>query len=146
MANGNNKRLKAYVRYDGTGRVIAGSLILQRFKPKVGNWKEITAYECCNETPSTTTTTSTLLTTTTTNPGYFTWTVYFGENAEAACAQTTPTLVYTAGPDFTGSVIYTDTALSITLPEGTVLALVTGAGRFTFTINASGEATSPTPC
>ena len=66
MANGNNKRLKAYVRYDGTGRVIAGSLILQRFKPKVGNWKEITAYECCNETPSTTTTTSTLLTTTTT--------------------------------------------------------------------------------
>lgn len=50
MANGNNKRLKAYVRYDGTGRVIAGSLILQRFKPKVGNWKEINAYECCNQT------------------------------------------------------------------------------------------------
>ena len=30
-----NNKLKAYVRYDGTGRVIAGSLILQRFKPKV---------------------------------------------------------------------------------------------------------------
>jgi hypothetical protein len=43
-----NNKLKAYVRYDGTGRVIAGSLILQRFKPKVGNWKEIDAYECCN--------------------------------------------------------------------------------------------------
>lgn len=46
-----NNKLKAYVRYDGTGRVIAGSLILQRFKPKVGNWKEIDAYECCNPSP-----------------------------------------------------------------------------------------------
>lgn len=43
-----NNKLKAYVRFDGTGRVIAGSLILQRFKPKVGNWKEIDANECCN--------------------------------------------------------------------------------------------------
>lgn len=50
MANGNNKRLKAYVRYDGTGRVVPSSLILARFKPKVGNYKEIDAYECCNET------------------------------------------------------------------------------------------------
>jgi hypothetical protein len=59
-----NNKLKAYVRYDGTGRVIAGSLILQRFKPKVGNWQEIDAYECCN--PTTTTTTSSAPTTTTT--------------------------------------------------------------------------------
>lgn len=44
----NKKDLKAYVRYDGTGRVIAGSLILQRFKPKVGNWKQIGAYQCCD--------------------------------------------------------------------------------------------------
>ena len=58
MANSNN-RLKAYVRYDGSGRVIAGSLILQRFKPKVGNWQEIDANECCNETTSTTSTTTT---------------------------------------------------------------------------------------
>ena len=57
MANSNN-RLKAYVRYDGTGRVIAGSLILQRSKPKVGNWQEIDANECCNYVPTTTTTTS----------------------------------------------------------------------------------------
>jgi hypothetical protein len=64
MANSNN-RLKAYVRYDGTGRVIAGSLILQRFKPKVGNWQEIDANECCN--PPTTTTTSTSSTSTTTS-------------------------------------------------------------------------------
>ena len=65
----NNNKLKAYVRYDGTGRVIAGSLILQRFKPKVGNWQEIDANECCNYVPTTTTTstsTSTSTTTTTT--------------------------------------------------------------------------------
>lgn len=44
-----NKRInKAYVRYDGSGRVISGSLILSRLKPKVGNWQEIPAYECCN--------------------------------------------------------------------------------------------------
>jgi hypothetical protein len=49
-----NKRInKAYVRYDGTGRVIPGSLILNRFKPAVGNWQETPAYECCNPTPST---------------------------------------------------------------------------------------------
>lgn len=59
----NRKDLKAYVRYDGSGRVVAGSLILRRQKPKVGNWVEIQAYECCN--PTTTTTTSTSSTTTT---------------------------------------------------------------------------------
>jgi hypothetical protein len=66
MANSNN-RLKAYVRYDGTGRVIAGSLILQRSKPKVGNWVEIDANECCNYVPTTTTTTSSTSTSTTTS-------------------------------------------------------------------------------
>ena len=74
MANGNNQRLKAFVRFDGTGRVVAGSLILRKKAPKVGNWQEITAYECCNYTttttttvaPTTTTTTSTSSTTTTT--------------------------------------------------------------------------------
>ena len=61
----NRKDLKAYVRYDGSGRVVPGSLILRRQKPKVGNWTEIQAYECCN--PTTTTTTSTSSTTTTTS-------------------------------------------------------------------------------
>ena len=46
MANSNNQ-LKAYVRFDGTGRIVPSSLILQRFKPKVGNWQEIPATECC---------------------------------------------------------------------------------------------------
>lgn len=70
MANGNNKRLKAYVRFDGSGRVVSSSLILQRNKPKVGNWQEIDAYECCNYTTTTTTsTTPTTTTTTTPTPG-----------------------------------------------------------------------------
>jgi len=62
----NNNKLKAYVRYDGTGRVISGSLILQSFKPQVGNWVEIDANECCNYVPTTTTTTTATPTTTTT--------------------------------------------------------------------------------
>jgi hypothetical protein len=64
MANISKRPLKAFVRYDGTGRVISGSLILQANKPKVGNWQEIDAYECCN--PTTTTSTTTVAPTTTT--------------------------------------------------------------------------------
>lgn len=48
-----NKRInKAYIRYDGNGRVIPGALILNRFKPTGGGkWHEIPAYECCNPSP-----------------------------------------------------------------------------------------------
>lgn len=46
-------KLKAFVRYDGTGRVIAGSLILQATKPKVGNWMEIDSNLCCTSTTTT---------------------------------------------------------------------------------------------
>ncbi len=59
-------KLKAFVRFDGSGRVIPSSLILQKSKPKVGNWKQINATQCCDYIPSTTTTTSTSNTTTTT--------------------------------------------------------------------------------
>lgn len=44
----NKRDLRAYVRYDGTGRIIPGSLVLRRSKPKVGDWKEIQTYECCD--------------------------------------------------------------------------------------------------
>lgn len=53
-------KLKAFVRFDGSGRVIPSSLILQKSKPKVGNWKEINATQCCNSVPGTTTTTTTV--------------------------------------------------------------------------------------
>lgn len=56
MATIDNRPLKAYVRFDGTGRIVPSSLILRRKKPKVGKWMEIPAYECCNPTTTTTTT------------------------------------------------------------------------------------------
>jgi len=55
MAN-NQKKLKAFVRYDGSGRVVASSLILRKNKPRVGRWVEIPQYLCCNGTGTTTTT------------------------------------------------------------------------------------------
>jgi hypothetical protein len=66
MGSINSRPLKAYVRFDGSGRIVAGSLILRRNKPKVGKWVEIPAYECCNPT-TTTTTTGVPVTTTTTS-------------------------------------------------------------------------------
>lgn len=60
------RNLKAFVRFDGSGRVVAGSLILRKQKPKVGRWVEIPAYECCEYVPTTTTTTTASPTTTTT--------------------------------------------------------------------------------
>jgi hypothetical protein len=42
-----NKKLRAWVRYDGKNRVVAGSLILQPNKPKDGKWKELPVYKCC---------------------------------------------------------------------------------------------------
>lgn len=56
MGSINSRPLKAFVRFDGSGRIVAGSLVLRRNKPKVGKWQEITAYECCNSTTTTTTT------------------------------------------------------------------------------------------
>jgi len=43
-----NKKLKAFARIDGTGRVVPGSLVLRERKPKTGKWKEVEANECCN--------------------------------------------------------------------------------------------------
>jgi hypothetical protein len=45
----NKRTLKAFVRYDGSGRVVSSSLILRKQKPKVGKWTEIQGYECCND-------------------------------------------------------------------------------------------------
>ena len=66
MAQNTNRPLKAYVRFDGTGRIVPSSLILRRKMPKVGKWVEIPAYECCNYVPTTTTTTSSTSSSTTT--------------------------------------------------------------------------------
>lgn len=66
MANIN--RLKAWVRYDGKGRLVGGGPITQESKPKNGDWEEIPYYSyCCQEGPTTTTTTSTSTSTTSTS-------------------------------------------------------------------------------
>ena len=48
----NRRDLKAYARYDGSGRIIPGSNILRKNEPKNGNWKELQAYACCNLNPN----------------------------------------------------------------------------------------------
>lgn len=53
---GNSRPLKAYVRFDGSGRMVSGSLIWRQEMPKVGTWMEIVGYQCCNFTTTTTTT------------------------------------------------------------------------------------------
>lgn len=45
---GLNKDKRAFVRIDGSGRIVPGSLIFRKSKPKTGKWKEISGYECCN--------------------------------------------------------------------------------------------------
>jgi hypothetical protein len=119
MANSNN-RLKAYVRYDGTGRVIAGSLILQRSKPKVGNWQEIDANECCNPTTTTTTTTEAPVTTTTTSSSTSTSTSTTSTSTSTSTSTTstttTPTpgacFCYTISNETAGTLLYTYTDCS----------------------------------
>ena len=49
-----DKKLKAYIRLDYSGRSIPTSLILRRNKPKVGRWVEVPASECCTTTTTTT--------------------------------------------------------------------------------------------
>jgi hypothetical protein len=79
MGSINSRPLKAYVRFDGSGRIVAGSLVLRRSMPKVGKWKEIQAYECCNPTTTTTTTAAPTTTTTTTEAEPTTTTTTTGE-------------------------------------------------------------------
>ena len=45
---GNLRDLKAFVRYDGSGRVVAGSLIFRKKKPTIGNFQQVQSFQCCN--------------------------------------------------------------------------------------------------
>jgi hypothetical protein len=97
----NQRNLKAFVRYDGSGRVVAGSLILRKNKPKVGRWQEIPAYECCNYVPTTTTTTTASPTTTTTS---------------SSTSTTTSTSTSTSTTTSTSTSTTTTTTTQFTLP------------------------------
>lgn len=115
MAN-NQKKLKAFVRYDGSGRVVASSLILRKNKPRVGRWFEIPTYECCNETTTTTTTTGIPTTTTTTTPTVYDFTGGYGlGSAGEACFAGMTQTFYSTTPYVSvanGSVLYTDAGLT----------------------------------
>jgi hypothetical protein len=110
MAN-NQKKLKAFVRYDGSGRVVASSLILRKNKPRVGRWFEIPEYLCCNGTnPSSTTTT-------TTNGGGggtpTAWAIITSPTPQNACAGVPGWLVYTSQSTLgVGVTLYYDALLT----------------------------------
>lgn len=118
MAN-NQKKLKAFVRYDGSGRVVASSLILRKNKPRVGRWFEIPTYECCNGTTTTTTTQGGGgVTVTAFVKGYWT-------NPTDACNTTTTgnLLFYSSSSTLSAGVrIFTDAALTIPVTPGWIIS------------------------
>jgi hypothetical protein len=129
MAN-NQKKLKAFVRYDGSGRVVASSLILRKNKPRVGRWVEIPQYLCCNGTS----------TTTTTNGGGVTPTAFIKRywfNTSQACSITSSPglLVYSASTVLqAGVTVFQNPSLTIPAAQGFVIdngdgtKLLVGAG------------------
>ena len=56
MASTNKQGLKQFIRLDGSGRVVGGSNVWRKNKPRNGNWVQILGYECCDLTLTTTTT------------------------------------------------------------------------------------------
>lgn len=110
-------KLKAFVRFDGSGRVIPSSLILQKSKPKVGNWKEINATQCCNGSSSTTTTTTTI-----SAPKSFSKEYWL--NGVDACNTTIygTLIVYTTASSLSAGVsVFTDQTLTTPIQEGFVI-------------------------
>jgi hypothetical protein len=57
-SNAYKRELKAFVRLDGQGRKVSSSLIYRKNIPKVGQWVQIQAFECCDPWFTTTTTTT----------------------------------------------------------------------------------------
>lgn len=115
----NQSKLKAWVRYDGTGRVISGGPIFQVNKPKVGNWRQIDANLCCN---------STLTTTTTQGGGGATPTAFITQywvSVENACNQAWPQgtlLFYSASSMITSGVtVFSNASLTTPVTEGFVV-------------------------
>ena len=104
----NQSKLKAWVRYDGTGRVISGGPIFQVNKPKVGNWRQIDANLCCNGNTPTTTTTTTSGGTPTAHI------IRLGYTEFGACENPYLTGVYYTSSSVitTGTIIYSDASLT----------------------------------
>ena len=145
----NQSKLKAWVRYDGTGRVISGGPIFQVNKPKVGNWKQIDANLCCNGALTTTTTT--------TGGGGITPTAWVGkaadrnyDSAQRACNNPDAIIVlYTSTDTFpipVNTVLYTDAALttliSTTYPDYVNVSI----NDWVFGVAYGGSVGSGEPC
>jgi hypothetical protein len=158
MGSINSRPLKAFVRYDGSHRIVAGSLILRKNKPKVGKWKEISAYECCNFTPTTTTTTTTVAptttttttvaptTTTTTTAAYVTWEMAASNisSGDACTGGSGIVTLYSATSPLTnGMVLYSNTGLTIPLTSGWY---ANPANSTVYEVNVSGVILSQALC
>jgi hypothetical protein len=134
-------KLKAFVRIDGSGKVIPGGPIFQAQKPKVGKWREISIKECCNYNPNTTTTTtsstsstSTSTTTTTTTEAPIIPTLfvkaYWQNTGDSCSAETYGDLTFYSASEtlVPGVTVFTDEALTIPVTEGYVIS----ANPFTY--------------
>ena len=132
----NQSKLKAWVRYDGTGRVVTAGPILQANKPKVGNWRQMNADLCCNPSGSTTTTT-------TAGGGGVTPTEFvnfFYFNTYNACNSTIDgNLVYYSASTTlqAGITVFTDAALTTPVTEGYVI-YTAAEGNFRYLVGPGG--------
>lgn len=130
------KDLKAYVRYDGSGRVVAGSLVFRKKKPKNGRWMEISSNLCCNASGTTTTTT-------TQGGGGVTPTAFvrgYWYDPFSACSTTTQDtmIFYSASPTLAQGVrIYADPQL--TSPIGSGFIIYDPGQMQRYTVYAAGE-------
>lgn len=129
----NQSKLKAWVRYDGTGRVISGGPIFQVNKPKVGNWKQIDANLCCNGGSTTTTTT-------TSGGGGVTptaWVVSTGFSQIDTCGNIPYLIVYTSQSTLgLGVAVYLDA--SLTQPYSSMAGTYIATGGFVYAIFEQG--------
>lgn len=134
----NKRDLKAYVRFDGTGRIVPSSLILRRKKPKVGKWVEIPAYECCN--PTTTigpqSTLLTIVNNSTINHGAYAGTFYVIYNGSALTVNSGTTLDAGQTMSFLGV---------STLDSNNVLQLYSSNGLLPFYIDTVTDTSTSSP-
>lgn len=106
-----DRSLQAWSRIDGMGRLVPGSTVLRKQKPKVGTWEKNKTYQCCN----TTTLHFTVTNTTISNLDFY---IYCGS---------TPVYQYYSGADTssTSDIINTLNTLSSEFPAIGTFAVVT---------------------
>ena len=133
----NQSKLKAWLRYDGTGRVVTAGPIFQANKPKVGNWRQMNIDLCCNPSGSTTTTT------TAGGGGGVTPTAFvnfYYINTYNACNSTIDgTLVYYSASTTlqAGITVFSDAALTTPITEGYVI-YTAAEGNFRYLVGPGG--------